>query len=407
MNISLVLTTALMAGGGAVLYTLRSIPTMIYNKIKQQLVYKVSVYQYDVLFGMLEDWLSTNHQKQYKDVEAMYEMEDSPSQPNSRPKDENVKVLSYKHEDNMFIINYMNKRIIIQKTKEKLDKAQSLKDVYFRKYMLSGIRAKKQVDFLLKETIQMAESKMKQNVVNVRTNNSYGDWFPLSNVKVKPIEKTIFNPIRKKELTDDIDRFLSSEEWYTSTCIPYKRGYCLYGPPGTGKTTLALALANSTKRDIFCLNLNCMDDDRIPYCFSGIKRNSILLIEDIDKVFSGRENVKEDAKITFSSVLNCLDGAFYRHGLITIITTNHVEKLDEALLRTGRVDMKIEVPLPEAREISEYLSIFYDTEVDISGSFSLKMSDVQEICIKNRNNLKQAIKEIRNERKLSPTYSIN
>ena len=120
---------------------------------------------------------------------------------------------------------------------------------------------------------------------------------------------------------------------------------------------------------------------------------SILLIEDIDKVFAGRENVSDKANITFSALLNCLDGAFYKHGLITIITTNHIEKLDEALLRTGRIDNKIEIPLPTDKEISEYLAVFYKKPTFvIQGKFNLKMSDVQEICLKNKNSIEGAIK---------------
>ena len=92
-----------------------------------------------------------------------------------------------------------------------------------------------------------------------------------------------------------------------------------------------------------------------------------------------------------------MDGAFYKHGLITIITTNHIDKLDEALLRTGRIDTKLEIPLPSSKEISEYLSIFYNIpNFVIEGNFNLKMSDVQEICLQNKNSIDNAVKQLKN-----------
>jgi len=209
------------------------------------------------------------------------------------------------------------------------------------------------------------------------------------------LEKTILNPDKKKYIITDITNFTNSEEWYINVSIPYKRGYCFYGPPGTGKTTLALGIANHLKRNIYCLNLNCLEDDsRLPVLFSSLPANSVLLIEDIDKVFSGRENVKEGSKITFSGLLNCMDGAFYKHGLIMIITTNHIDKLDEALLRTGRIDIKMEIPRPSDKEISAYLSLFYNSNICITGNFSLTMSDIQEICLHNRDSSSSAYTEI-------------
>jgi chaperone BCS1 len=173
---------------------------------------------------------------------------------------------------------------------------------------------------------------------------------------------------------------------------------CLYGPPGTGKTTLSLAIANYTKRRVYCLNMNSLENDaRMYQAFSAMSENAILLIEDIDKVFCGRDNVEQKAGITFSTFLNCMDGALYKHGILSIITTNHLDKLDEALLRTGRTDLKIEVPLPGSKEIAEYLAVFYNKPIfALEGGYSYKMSDIQEICLQNKNNFDNALKIIQN-----------
>lgn len=398
MDYKLLLTGAAMTSGAGIIYYLKAIPARIYDSVKSRLIYTVKVYQYDELFDMLEKYLSKFHQEQYRDVEAGVSEQGYSLM--GTPQSSSTGKLTYKQEENTFILKHLGKKILITKVKEKVDKAgSSMKDMFFRKFSISGLRAKGQIDSFLKEAIEFCKKEDDKNNLKVYSNNPYGDWEYGSNIRIKPITNVILNPDTKNNIIKDIDIFLSSEEWYNNTHIPYKRGICFYGPPGTGKTTISLALANYTKRNIYCLNLNCIDDDsKLPRCFSNMRDNSILLIEDIDKVFSGRENVKEGSKITFSSLLNCLDGAFYKNGLITIITTNHLDKLDEALLRTGRIDLKVEIPLPSETEISEYLSLFYSESLQVEGEFNLKMSDIQEICISNRYNSDKAIEIILNKK---------
>jgi chaperone BCS1 len=394
VDISLLLTGVLMAGVGTAVYQLKSIPFTLFKKIKEKFIYTVKVYQYDELFEMLELWLSKNHKVHYRDVEASVNKDVANPVFNS-DKCTEVNDLVYKQEENTFIIKYDNKKIVISKSKEKIDKAVSIKDVYFRKYILRGFKAKDVIDTLLKEVIEYSKKDKDENSVKVYTNNMYGDWNPASTLRVKPINKTIISKVKKDFIMNDIDSFLCSEPWYLDTNISYKRGYCLYGDPGTGKTTLCLAIANYTKRAVYCLNLSSLENDsRLIRCFNDIPKNSILLIEDIDKVFSGRENIDPKTSISFSSLLNCLDGTFYKHGLITIITTNYIDKLDEALLRTGRMDVKIEITKPSASEVSEYLSIFYKQDVNVNYVGNLRMSDIQNICINNKGSIFNAINEI-------------
>lgn len=388
-----------LAATGGIVYSLKSIPNRLWQKIKRNLIYNVKIYQYDELFSILESYLYHKYNSKYRGVEASLREEfATPITINSNEK-ENDKI-SYKQEETTFIVKYRGKNLIITKDKEKLDKAQNIKDVYFRKYNISGLKAKKQIDDFLNEAIDFSKSKKEENIIKVCSNSNWGEWLYPKTVKIKPFNKTIINQNVKTSLLKELDEFNNSEQWYINANIPYKRGLCLYGPPGTGKTTLALAIANYTKRKVYCLNLNCIENDsNLPRAFSDMEENAILLIEDIDRVFVGRENVRSECKITFSALLNCLDGAFYKHGLITIITTNHIDKLDEALLRTGRIDTKIEIPLPTEKEISEYLAIFYNKPTFvIQGSFNFKMSDIQEICLQNKNNFQNALKMIENEK---------
>lgn len=368
----------LLTAGGTIIYSLKSIPITIFNKIKRKLTYTVRIYQSDELYEIMEDWFRLNCSSVYRDVEGSFKGD----------------TISYKQEDSLFTKKYKGKRLLIISRKEKLDKAQNLKDLYFHQFMISGFLAKDIISELIQEAIEQYKAKKSENSAKVFCNTSWGEWLVHSMIKVKPLNSVVLNSELKEFITEDINKFLKSEEWYGKVNIPYKRGYCFYGPPGTGKTTLAVALANHTKKNIYCLDMNGLESARLSQVIKSIQENSILLIEDIDRIYSGRESATTEIKASFSAFLNCLDGAFYKHGLVTIITTNHIDKLDEALLRSGRMDIVKEIPKPSYREISEYLSLFYEQKVVIEGEYNIPMSQVQEICLLNRDNMNDAKKEL-------------
>jgi ATP-dependent Zn protease len=82
-----------------------------------------------------------------------------------------------------------------------------------------------------------------------------------------------------------------------------------------------------------------------------------------------------------------MDGALSKHGIITILTTNHPEKLDPALVREGRVDISLNVDNPSIKQVQEYLSVFYDQKVSLdSYPNDFPMTKIQEICMQNNLN---------------------
>ncbi|KAI9170494.1 hypothetical protein LWI28_028859 [Acer negundo] len=153
----------------------------------------------------------------------------------------------------------------------------------------------------------------------------------------------------KKELMDDLDRFLKRRRFYKRVGKAWKRGYLLYGPPGTGKSSLIAAMANYLKFDIYDLELTSLrSNSDLRRLLVSTGNRSILVIEDIDCSIelenrqSGGCN-QDDSQITLSGLLNFVDGLWSSCGdeRIIVFTTNYKERLDPALLRPGRMDMHI------------------------------------------------------------------
>ncbi len=143
-----------------------------------------------------------------------------------------------------------------------------------------------------------------------------------------------------RAIFDDIDRFLTSRDVYRQRGIPWRRGYLLYGPPGTGKSSLIQAIASHYDRQLVSLSLTDMDDSALLRAWSEITATSVIALEDIDSVFAGRRSLGE---LSFSALLNTLDGAGAVEGSIAFLTTNHREQLDPALTRPGRCDREFKL----------------------------------------------------------------
>ncbi|XP_078169152.1 AAA-ATPase At3g28610-like [Carex rostrata] len=169
-------------------------------------------------------------------------------------------------------------------------------------------------------------------------------------------------PERKKAIMDDLVIFREGKEYYKQVGKAWKRGYLLYGPPGTGKSTMIAAIANFLEYDVYDLELTAIKNNiELRKIFLETTAKSIIVIEDIDcslnltgerkdkkKVVPPSKAIEEGDitnKVTLSGLLNFIDGLWSACGSerIIIFTTNHIEKLDPALIRRGRMDMHIEM----------------------------------------------------------------
>ncbi|KAL1891808.1 Complex III assembly protein translocase and chaperone [Ceratocystis pirilliformis] len=171
------------------------------------------------------------------------------------------------------------------------------------------------------------------------------DWVPLGEPRRKrPLKSVILDENVAESISSDIRDFLSRQQWYTDRGIPYRRGYLLYGPPGSGKSSFIQALAGELDYDIALVNLGeiGMTNDKLAYLMTKMPPRSLLLLEDADVAFANRMATDSDGysgtTVTFSGLLNALDGLAAKDERIAFLTTNFIQHLDDALIRPGRVD---------------------------------------------------------------------
>lgn len=200
--------------------------------------------------------------------------------------------------------------------------------------------------------------------------------------RLRNINTVILKEGQLESAVKDLDKFIKSELWYTKKSIPYTRGYLLYGKPGTGKSSFIQSLVEFGKRSIHYLVLSKIKDDTEMFkLFESIKYDqTVLVLEDVDCVSDivlkrknqeeieeldikekGKEKEKEKEGITLSSLLNAIDGGMIdAHGRILVMTTNHIDKLDPALIRSGRIDRKIEFGLCDAYQIAHLYKNYFE-----------------------------------------------
>merc|ERR1711972_545508 len=195
---------------------------------------------------------------------------------------------------------------------------------------------------------------------------------------------------------------LTHPELYEDVGIKPPKGVILYGVPGTGKTLLAKAVANETSATF----LRVVGSELIPkYLGDGPKlvremfrvaqehSPSIIFIDEIDAVATKRYDTtsggEKEIQRTMLELLNQLDGFDSRGDVKVIMATNRIESLDPAMIRPGRIDRKIEFPLPDEKTKRRIFQIHtsrmtladdVDLEEYIMAKDDLSGADIKAIC---------------------------
>ncbi|SCU85174.1 LAFA_0D14268g1_1 [Lachancea sp. 'fantastica'] len=235
------------------------------------------------------------------------------------------------------------------------------------------------------------------------------EWRPFGQPKAKRLlPSVILDKGIKDGIIHDVHEFLQNGKWYLDRGIPYRRGYLLYGPPGSGKTSFIQALAGELDYNICIMNLSeaNLTDDRLNHLMNNIPERSILLLEDIDAAFNKRTQSGEQgyqSGVTFSGLLNALDGVASSEETITFMTTNHPEKLDPAIMRPGRIDYKVFIGNATPYQIGQMFMKFYPGEDKYCEEFvkkatalnvSISTAQLQGLFVFNKDDPESSLKMV-------------
>ncbi len=255
-------------------------------------------------------------------------------------------------------------------------------------------------------------------------------WTDKISRRFRPMNTIILNANQKFRIQRDIAEFLhpNTRRWYYDRGIPYRRGHLFHGVAGIDKTSLSLALAEQFRLTIHYILLSdsTLTNDDLVRLFQAMSDSCMILLEDIDvtSIVRGRTSTisgkkpessimkinlgpEIDQGISLSDLLNAVNGIAFAEGVVLIMSTNHSEKLDDALIRDGRVDLKIEFILSRKKElrclfIRMYRS-FYETAVpaeldDMAKAFATRLSknmfsavEIQRFLLDRKNDAQDAL----------------
>ena len=201
-------------------------------------------------------------------------------------------------------------------------------------------------------------------------------WDDITQRKKRKLSTISLNDT-SEQLLQELKDFLSpeTEELYENLGVNYKRNYLFEGVPGSGKTSLIFSLASELNMSIAILHFDSkLTDVKFLQAIQRLPKNSVLVIEDVDHLFIERKkNDEYKNAITFSGILNVLDGFGSQHRLVTFITTNHECILDPAFKRPGRIDNVIHFDFATKGQIKHMYDRFVPNQADNFNEFYKKI----------------------------------
>lgn len=210
-------------------------------------------------------------------------------------------------------------------------------------------------------------------------------WHRSAVINDRPLESVVVAPTVLEKLLDAVDDFYNMRDWYTQRGVPHKICILLHGVPGTGKTSLIKALAGHYGVNIYKMNIHQLSDGLLEDALSQVPKGNLVLLEDVDSSAAVQKRVDQSASnhvasdaevrprdkpsgfepLSLTGVLNALDGVIPLDNTLLVFTTNHLERLDPAMIRPGRVDVLLELGAMQDAEIKRYIDYVYG-EQDLS-----------------------------------------
>jgi cell division protease FtsH len=172
----------------------------------------------------------------------------------------------------------------------------------------------------------------------------------------------------KQEISEVVD-FLKNPQRYAKAGAMGPRGVLMVGPPGTGKTLLARAVAGEARVPFLAITGSGFVElfvgvgaSRVRDLFNDAKKRapSIIFIDEVDAIGQRRGagfSTNDEREQTLNQLLAEMDGFDRSTGVVVLAATNRPEVLDPALLRPGRFDRHVEIPLPNQKERAAILTV--------------------------------------------------
>jgi chaperone BCS1 len=319
-----------------------SIPSKILGWARNNVLRTIQIDNYDTYYTHVETWLSANAYTRHSVISTR----DGPTPVSTTKKPPKFNFFPY----GVSTFRFKGKRFIAWSSTENVHGMLAKRKIITIQ-MLGGKR--QLFEELLKEAFFFSTKRSKESVEVLVAN--YGSWHLADNKPFRPISTVVLADDLGNKIVGDAKKFLDQKDWYRERGVPYHRGYLFYGPPGNGKSSLGLALATELELDISFLSLSSVGNDQdLIGLVRQVKGDSIIFIEDIDAAFDKREGV---TGVTMSGLLNILDGVIAQEGRIVMMTTNHIEKLDPALIRPGRIDYSVKIDNATTKQAERLLRL--------------------------------------------------
>lgn len=363
------------AGGavvGYVFYLLKGLPVFIKNVALRAFFSKLTIYSEDPAFDKAAEWFSgMAYRQKTRRLQMVTQEEHS----------DTFCTLG----DGMHVLFHAGRPLFVSRNIEK-EGGASWRRRETLDILIPG--SPKNAHELVKEIVN-ARSVTRQKLTEVYL---YTDgWWRLACRKRKRSVDTVVLPSEQwKRIVEDLETFFARREWYWERGVPYRRSLMFEGPPGCGKTSLVMALAAHFSLPVYVLNLGGLKNDNDLFqATSRVPEQALLLIEDIDAAQKDRvdeiapptETKKEEPqRLTLSGLLNCIDGAFTKEGRVMILTTNYPDRLDSAMIRPGRVDLKEHIGVLEAAEASRMCHLFLGEDV-VDLKLPMTPAELQKILL--------------------------
>ena len=384
---------ALLAAFGVGFAYLRNVPHQVFNWLRRHLVLRVDILDRDEAFTWMVAWLA---QHPYKRRCRLLSVRTSnsklllgkPTNATELIDDRKKIILSPAPGPHFFF--YKRRLVILRRTRtEGGDIQGGILGIQEKFDLTIFSRDVSLVNELIQDAREVASPTDKSVIKIYRVD--YNTWVLARTQPVRGLDSVILAGTKKELLLKDLKEFRTSEEWYASTGVPYRRGYLLYGPPGNGKSSIVTALASELHLNVCVLTLSAegMTDDAVMQLCSEMPANSLILLEDIDCATSKRGD--KDQVLTLSGLLNALDGIAATEGRIMFMTTNYRDKLDPALIRPGRCDIDMGFDNSTQAQAEGLFLHFYPELQEQAKEFGsrgagLSMAHLQGLLIKGKNN---------------------